>query len=72
MNWRNFKGDEEITRFLRFSIDPFGDGEMNLLTTNSFGFVGFFETVPDKVCTYVGVYVFTFLPSVVSLPAVAT
>lgn len=36
-----------ITRFLRLSVNPLGDGEMNLLPTDSFGPVGLFETVPD-------------------------
>lgn len=44
-----------LTGLLRLAIDPFGNGVMNLLASNGFGFVRLFETVPDHACAYVWV-----------------
>ena len=43
------------TGLFGLAVDPLGDGEMDLLTRDGFGLVGFLEAVPDKVGTYVGV-----------------
>nr|GLL23304.1 AT-hook motif nuclear-localized protein 4-like isoform X3 [Ipomoea trifida] len=39
-----------LTRFLRFSIDPLGDGEVDLLSAQSFRLVRILEAVPHHVC----------------------
>lgn len=41
--------------FLGFSVGPFGDREMDLLTGEGFGFVRLFEAIPHQVSAYVGV-----------------
>lgn len=43
------------TRFFGLAVDPFGKREMDLLTREDFGLVRFFEAIPHKICTYVGV-----------------
>lgn len=40
------RGRRLITRFLRRAVGPFGEGEVNLLAINRFGFVGLFEALP--------------------------
>lgn len=41
--------ERPLTGFLRLAISPFGDGEMDLLTAQSFGLVRLLKAVSDQV-----------------------
>lgn len=43
----------EVTGLLRFAVDPFGGGKMDLLPAESFGPVGLLEAVPDQIGTQI-------------------
>lgn len=42
-----------LTGFLRFAVDPFGDGVMDLLTSQGFGLVRLLKAVPNQISAQV-------------------